>query len=100
MVFFENLPPFRFIWKFFRFFRTLLVIANTIHRHIEVLLFSISLVIYVLLGDVETGKKAHSVSPADKILLYFLSKKIFRVFCQKEEDLPLLFHKMLEGLMI
>ena len=43
-------------------------------------------------------KFAHSVSPADKILLYFQSIKIFRVFCQNEEDLLPLFHKMLEGL--
>ena len=38
------------------------------------------------------------MSPADQISLYFSSMKIFRFFCQKEEDLPLLFHKMLEGL--
>ena len=56
LVVFFNLPPFRFILKFFRFFRTLLVIANTIHRHIEVLLFGISFVISVLFGDVVAGK--------------------------------------------
>ena len=48
--------------------------------------------------DVETEKLAHSVSPADKISIYFPSIKIFPVFCQKEEDLPLLFLKMLEGM--
>ena len=31
LIFFLNLPPFRFILKFFCFFRTLLVIANTIN---------------------------------------------------------------------
>ena len=36
------------------------------------------------------------MSPADKISLYFPSIKIF--FCQKEEDLLPLFHKLLEGL--
>ena len=35
---------------------------------------------------------------ADKISLYFPSIKIFRVFCQKEEDLVPLIHKMLESL--
>ena len=38
------------------------------------------------------------MSPADKIALYFPSIKIFRVFCQKEDDLLPYFHKMLEGL--
>ena len=37
------------------------------------------------------------MSPADKISLYFPSIKVLRVFCQKEEDLLPLFHKMLEG---
>ena len=32
------------------------------------------------------------MSPADKISLYFPSIKIFRIFCQKEEDLLPLFH--------
>ena len=40
------------------------------------------------------------MSPADQISLYFESIKIFHVFCQKEEDLLPLFHKMLEGLHI
>ena len=53
---FFNLPPFRFILKFLRFFRTLLVIANTMHRHIEVLLFSTSFIISVQFGDVEMDK--------------------------------------------
>ena len=45
------------------------------------------------------GKLAHSLSPADKISLYFLSITIRRgFFWQKEEDLLPLFHKMLEGL--
>ena len=52
----------------------------------------------MLFGDVETEKDAHSVSPADKISPYFPSIKIFRVFCQKEEDLLPLLHKMLDGL--
>ena len=39
------------------------------------------------------------MSPADKISLNFSSIKIFRIFCQKEEDLALLFHKMLESLL-
>ena len=47
---------FRFTLKFFRFSRTLLVIANSIHRHIEVLLFRTSFVISALFGDVETEK--------------------------------------------
>ena len=34
-----------------RIFQTLLVIANNIHRHIEVLLFSTSFVISVMFGD-------------------------------------------------
>ena len=51
---FLNLPPFRIILQFFSFFQTLLVIANNIHRHIEVLLFSTSFVISVLFGDVKT----------------------------------------------
>ena len=63
---FLNLPPFRFILKFFSFFRTLLVIANNIHRHIEVLLFSSSFIISVLCGHLKTEKYAHSVSPADR----------------------------------
>ena len=62
------------------------------------LLFSTSFVISVLFGDVETEKYAHSVSPADKNIAIFYEQKIFHFFCQKEEDLPLLFHKMLEGL--
>ena len=33
-----------------------------------------------------------------KISLYFPSKKISAFFCQKDEDLPLLFHKILEGM--
>ena len=40
------------------------------------------------------------MSPADKISLHFPSIKIFRVFCQKEEDRPLLFHKTVERLRI
>ena len=53
-----NLSPFRFILKFFRFFRILLIIASKINRHnIEALLISTSFVISVLFGDVETGKK-------------------------------------------
>ena len=43
-------------WNFIRFFRNLLVIANNIHVHIEVLLFSTSFVISVLFGDVKTEK--------------------------------------------
>ena len=43
------------------------------------------------------NKSIHSVSPADKIPLYFPSIKIL-LNCQKEEDLLPLFHKMLEGL--
>ena len=38
------------------------------------------------------------MSPADKNIAIFSQQKIFRVFFQKEEDLPLLFHKMLEGM--
>ena len=38
------------------------------------------------------------MSPADKILLYFPSVKIFRSFLPKEEYLLPLFHKMLKGL--
>ena len=38
------------------------------------------------------------MSPADQISLYLSSIKMFRFFCQKEEDLLPLFHKMLEGL--
>ena len=53
---FKNHLLFRFILKFFRRFRTLLVIANNIHRHIEVLLFSTSFVISLLFGDVKTEK--------------------------------------------
>ena len=37
--------------------------------------------------------------PADHISLYFPTIRIFRVFCQKEEDFLPLFHKMLEGLL-
>ena len=55
-VFLENIPPFRFNLKFFRSFRALLVIANKIHRHIELLLFSTSFVISVRYGDVEMEK--------------------------------------------
>ena len=40
------------------------------------------------------------MSPADNISLYFPSIKIFRLFCQKEEDLLPLFRKMLEGVYI
>ena len=47
-----NLPPSRFILKFFRFFRTLLVIPNNMYIDIiEVLLFSTSFVISVLFED-------------------------------------------------
>ena len=42
--FFFNLPASRFILKFFRLFQTLMVIANNIHRHVEMLLFSNSFV--------------------------------------------------------
>ena len=100
MSFFENLPPFRFILKFFGFFRTLLVIANKLQIHLELLLFSTNFGISVRFGDVEIKKWAHSVSSADKISLYFPSIKIFRVFCQKEEDLLPLFHQMLEDLFV
>ena len=48
-----NLWPFRFILKFFRFFRILLIIASKINRHIEALLISTSFVISVLFGDVK-----------------------------------------------
>ena len=51
--FFLNPPPSRFIFKFFRFFRTLLVIAN---KRTEVLLFRTRIVISVLFGDAKTGK--------------------------------------------
>ena len=58
----------------------------------------------VRFGNVEMGatwlKLAHSVSTADKISQYFPSIIIFRRFCQKEEDLLPLFHKMLEGVVI
>ena len=54
--FFLNLPPSRFILKFLCFFKTLLVVANNVHRHIEVLLFSTSFIISVLFGDVKTEK--------------------------------------------
>ena len=54
--FLKNHLLFRFILKFFRRFRTLLVIANNIHSHIEVLLFSTSFAIYLLFGDVKTDK--------------------------------------------
>ena len=40
------------------------------------------------------------MSPADKISLYFPSIKIFRIFCQKEEDLLSLFHITLESLSV
>ena len=40
------------------------------------------------------------MSLADQTSLYFPSIKIFRGFCQKEEELLLLFHKMLEGLLL
>ena len=94
LVFFENLPPFRFILKFFRFFRTLLVIANTIHRHIEVLLFSISFVFSALFGDVETEKNRLTLCQRQiKISLYVQSKKSSAFFCQKEEDLHFYFIK-------
>ena len=51
-----NLPSLQFIFKFFHFLRTLLVIENVIHRHTEVLLFSTIFVISVRFGDVETEK--------------------------------------------
>ena len=54
--FFFNLPPFRFILKLFLFFQTLLVSANKIHTHIEVLLFSTSFDISVLFDDIKMGK--------------------------------------------
>ena len=38
------------------------------------------------------------MSPADKIAKFSEHKNLPRFFCQKEEDLPFLFHKMLEGL--
>ena len=38
------------------------------------------------------------MSPANQISLYFPSIKVLHVFCQKEEDLLPLFHKVLEGL--
>ena len=54
-IFFKYIRPFRFIFKFFRVFSlNLLVIANIIHRHIEVLLFGTIFVISVLFGDVKT----------------------------------------------
>ena len=78
-----NLTPFRFILKFFRSFLTLLVIANAINRHIEVLLFSISFVILLLFGDVETENGLILCHQQIKGSLYFLSQKIFRVFLPK-----------------
>ena len=90
---FLNRQPFRFILKFFSFFRTLLVIANNIHRHIEVLLFSTSFVISVLFGDVKTGKNRIIRSPANKISLYFLSIKIFRGFFAKRRKTCLYFRR-------
>ena len=62
------------------------------------LLFSISFVISVLFGDVETAKIASFCVTGRKISLYFPSKKSSVFFCQNEGYLPLLFHKMLEGL--
>ena len=59
------------------------------------LLFSTSFVISVLFGDVETEKKAHSVSTADKISLYFPSMTRFLAKMRKILELPI-FHKMLE----
>ena len=52
---FFYLLPFRFILKFFRFFRILLVAANKIHT-LELLLFSTSFVISMLFGNTETEK--------------------------------------------
>ena len=45
-------------------------------------------------------KLVHSVSPPDKISLYFPSLKIFRVFLPKDGRTSHLFHKMLDGLWI
>ena len=47
------------------------------------LLFSISFVNSVLFGDVEPGKWAHYVSPADKNIAIFSEQKNFRVFLPK-----------------
>ena len=44
-------------------------------------------------GDVETGKWAHSVSPADQISIYFPSIKIFCVFLPKRKIFCLYFIK-------
>ena len=72
---FRNAVP-----RFHQMFRYVLLIIMC--TNLEVLLFSTSFVISVWFGDVER-KKAHSVSPADKISLYFPSIKIFRVFLPK-----------------
>ena len=67
-------------------------------RHIEILLFSTSFVISVLFGDVKADKiGSFCVTGRSNIAIFFEHKNL-PLFCQKEEGLPLLFHKMLEGL--
>ena len=61
------------------------------------LLFRNSYVIYVLFRDVETEKIGSFCVTGRSNIAIFSEQKIFRIFCKKEEDLPL-FHKILEGL--
>ena len=52
----------------------------------------------MLFGDVKTDKiGSFCVIGRSNIAIFFEHKNLL-LFCQKEEDLPLLFHKMLEGL--
>ena len=92
--FFLNLLPFRFNLKFFRFFRTLLVIANNIHRHIEVLLFSTSFVISVLFGDVKTEKiGSFCVTGRYNIAIFSEHKNLPRFFAKRRKIFCLYFIK-------
>ena len=95
--FFLNLPPFRFILKFFRFFRTLLVIANNIDRHIEVLLFSTSFVISVQFGDVKTEKNRRILGHRQVKYRYIFRAKKSSLFAKRKKIFCLYFI-MLEGL--
>ena len=74
--------------KFFRFFRTLLVIANNMHSHSEVLLFRTGFDMYVLFVDVKTETIGSSCfAGISSIAIFSEHKQLQRFVFQKEEEL-------------
>ena len=76
--------------------------ANNVHRHISkcCCLVLVSFVISVLFGEVKMEKiGSFCVTGRRYIAIFSEHKNVLHFFSQTEEDL-LLFHKMLEGLLL